>query len=98
VVYSRNAGLLASSEVERILNLLEKLGFTLFADELLNANNSDQPAILSGIEEFREHLGGELSVTLLTKIGRSMEVHEMDSRLVTAAIHELRDRRRMHNK
>lgn len=92
VIYSRNTGLLAAAPAARILNLLEKLGFKLFADELLNANNSDLPAILAGIEEFREHLGGDLSVTLLSEIGRSVEVHEMDPVPVAAAIAELRER------
>ena len=31
--------------------------------------------ILRGIEEFREHLGGELTITLLRDIGRGEEVH-----------------------
>ena len=92
VIYSRNTGLLAAPSAARILNLLQKLGFKLFADELLNADNSDQPAILAGIEEFREHLGGDLSITLLADIGRSIEVHAMDPKPVAAAISELRAR------
>ena len=94
VIYSRNAGLLDARSASRILNLLEKLGFTLFADELLNADNSDHLVILAGLEEFREHLGGELCVTLLTQIGQSVEVHEMDAGHIASAIHELRDRRK----
>ena len=92
VVYSRNIGLLAAPAAARILNLLEKLGFKLYADELLNADNSDLPTILSGIEEFREHLGGELSVTLLSEIGRSLEVHEMNPQQIVASVAELRAR------
>lgn len=92
VIYSRNTGLLASPSAARILNLLEKLGFKLFADELLNADNDDLPMILAGIEEFREHLGGDLSITLLSDIGRSVEVHEMDPRPIADAVAELRAR------
>jgi len=92
VIYSRNIGLLAAPSAARILDLLEKLGFKLFADELLNADNAELPAILSGIEEFREHLGGELSITLLSDIGQSVEVHEMDPRPLAAAVAELRER------
>jgi 3-dehydroquinate synthase len=95
VLYSRNTGLLDGVAAERVLGLLEKLGFTLFASELLNADNAELPALLSGLEEFREHLGGELSVTLLSEIGCSIEVHEMDSRPIAAAIHELRERKRV---
>jgi 3-dehydroquinate synthase len=94
VIYSRNIGLLAAPAAERVLVLLEKLGFRLFADELLNADNSDSPAILTGLEEFREHLGGELSITLLADIGRSVEVHAMEPGPVAAGIRELRERRR----
>jgi 3-dehydroquinate synthase len=48
--------------------------------------------VLGGLGEFREHLGGNLSITLLQGIGRSVEVHEMDSVRIIAAIHALRDR------
>jgi len=92
VIYSRNTGLLEPAAAARILDLLEKLGFKLFASELLNANNADLPALLSGIEEFREHLGGELSVTLLAAIGRSTEAHSLDPAVIAAAVVELRAR------
>jgi 3-dehydroquinate synthase len=92
VLYSRNAGLLAPPAAARILNLLEKLGFCLFANELLNADNIETSALLAGIEEFRVHLGGELSVTLLSDIGRSLEAHELEPRHIAAAVAELRAR------
>ena len=92
VIYSREIGLLPAASTARILNLLEKLGFQLFADELLNADNANLPTLLSGLEEFREHLGGELSITLLAAIGRSVEVHEMNPRLIAVAVAELRAR------
>lgn len=92
VIYSREIGLLKPASATRILNLLEKLGFKLFADELLNADNANLPTILSGLEEFREHLGGELSVTLLSEIGRGIEAHEMNPQPIAAAVAELRAR------
>ena len=92
VLYSRNAGLLAAASAERILTLLEQLGFKLFADELLNTDNHNRRAILAGLEEFREHLGGELTITLLKEIGRGVEVHAMDEAKIIAAIHALRAR------
>lgn len=93
VVYSRNAGLLDAASAERILKLLAQLGFRLFADELLNADGANRLTVLAGLEEFREHLGGELTITLLQEIGRGVEVHEMDEAKVVAAIHELRQRK-----
>ena len=94
VIYCREMGLLDPQSAGRILNLLEKLGFTIFADELLNTDDASRPVILSGLEEFREHLGGELSVTLLKGIGCAVEVHEMDPQKILAAVHELRSRKK----
>ena len=92
VIYSRRCGLLAAADGERILQLLQKLGFKLFSAELLKTSETNQPLILAGLEEFREHLGGELTITLLNKIGHGIEVHQMDSAMILAAIHEVRER------
>jgi len=94
VIYSRNVGLLDEKSAARILNLLEKLGFKLWADELLNANAANLLEILTGLEEFREHLGGELNITLLKEIGLGVEVQEMNQTKIIAAIHELRGRKK----
>ena len=92
VIYSRDIGLLDSASAERTLRLLETLGFELFANELLHTDSSQALVVLNGLEEFREHLGGELAVTLLQGIGRGVEVHEMVPAKVVAAIRELHDR------
>jgi 3-dehydroquinate synthase len=92
VIYSRNTGLLDEKSCERILRLLERLGFDLFANELLNVGSDGNLKIRSGLDEFREHLGGELTVTLLKEIGRGVEVHEMDHAKIVESIHELRQR------
>ena len=93
VVYSRNVGLLDGTSCDRILSLLEQLGFELFADELLDSDAHDQLLVFAGLEEFREHLGGELTITLLKEIGRGVDVHEMDQQKIVEAIHELRQRK-----
>jgi 3-dehydroquinate synthase len=84
--------LLKEESAERILKLLEQLGFDLFAGELLNAGSDGKPHVLTGLDEFCEHLGGELTITLLKEIGRGVEVHEMNQPKITEAIHELRKR------
>ena len=45
-----------------------------------------------GLREFREHLGGELTVTLLSDIGVGVEVHEIDEALMLQAIAWLKER------
>ena len=96
VIYAQKTGLLAAPTAERILNLLEQLGFDLFANELLNIGSDGQLQVLGGLNEFREHLGGELTITLLREIGHGVEVHEMNLPKVVEAIHELQERGNAH--
>ena len=91
-IYSRDMGLLDAASATRVLNLLENLGFTLFANELLHTDSANLPLVLAGLEEFREHLGGELTITLLKTIGSGVEVHEMQTPAVMKALHELQQR------
>ncbi|HEU6447938.1 MAG TPA: 3-dehydroquinate synthase [Verrucomicrobiae bacterium] len=91
-IYSREAGWLNEKSCDRILELLEKLGFKLFAGELLNDDARGNLRIFDGLEEFREHLGGQLTITLLKEIGRGAEIHKVDAKKIAAAIHELQKR------
>ena len=98
VLYSRNLGLLSSASAERICALLEQLGFDLFANELLHTDSDHGYIILRGLEEFREHLGGELTITLLKEIGAGVEVHEMNLAQVIEAAFELEKRHQKRRK
>lgn len=90
--YSVLTGLLEEGADERVVSLLEHLGFRIFHPALLREGDDGRPLILKGLDEFREHLGGELTITLLTDLGVGHEVHEMDSDKVLEAMHWLRDR------
>lgn len=92
LIYARSRGLLTDADCERILTLIEKAGFRLWHDSLEAREPDGQPCVLRGLEDFREHLGGELSITLVTAPGRAVEVHEMDHACVARAIAELRER------
>lgn len=93
VTYSKRMGFLDAESAERILRLLENLGFELFAPELLLPGKRREPQVLDGVEEFRQHLGGQLCLTLLSGIGQAFEVHEIDIARVLASIQELEKRR-----
>ena len=92
VVYSRRMGFLPPAGAERILSLIETLGFELFANELSNVDSEGDLMILKGLEEFREHLGGQLAITMLKEIGSGFEVHEMNDAVVVESIQELQER------
>jgi 3-dehydroquinate synthase len=90
--YSVLSGLLPAGEDDRVRALFERLGFTLWHSTCDARDGSGRLLLLAGIEEFREHLGGELNVTLLRAIGEGVEVHEMDPALIAQAIDWLRPR------
>jgi 3-dehydroquinate synthase len=90
--YSVLSGRLATGEDDRIVDLLERLGFNLWHDQLRQRDSRGVPLVLKGLADFREHLGGELTITLLTEIGRGQEVHEMDERIVGNCIDWLEQR------
>ncbi|MDB6022119.1 MAG: aroB [Pedosphaera sp.] len=92
VIYSRKMGFLEEASAERVLCLLEKLGFELYANELLHTDSDHSLMVLNGLEEFREHLGGQLAITLLKAIGTGFEVHEMQFSKIIEAIYELQER------
>jgi 3-dehydroquinate synthase len=94
VIYSRRMGFLPAAAAERVLRLIDELGFDLFANELLHADSEGALVVLTGLEEFREHLGGRLTITLLHEIGRGFEVHEMNATTVADSIRELEERHR----
>ncbi len=94
--YSVMAGLLSPNQSERIISLLQTLGFRLWEDELLSRDEMGNLEVLQGLREFREHLGGTLHITLLRNIGDGVEVNEMDEALVLESIHWLRDRYERH--
>ena len=91
-IYSRRMGYLDAASEERILRLLEILGFELFAHELLHVDSDGKLNVLNGLEEFREHLGGELTITLLKGIGEGFEVHSVEVPQMLKAIKELQAR------
>lgn len=91
-IYSCKLGLITEEVRDRVLQLFLDCGFSLYRPEL--ESELDHPmkkeSILHGLQEFREHLGGELTIMLLEEIGKGVEVHEVDLDLYKDAISDLR--------
>jgi len=84
--YSVLSGLLAEGEDEQVVRVLKRLGFTLWHEALRQKNAKGELSLLQGLEDFQEHLGGELTITLLADIGRGVEVHEMNAERIDRCI------------
>ncbi|HET9619894.1 MAG TPA: 3-dehydroquinate synthase [Kofleriaceae bacterium] len=81
--YSADAGLLAEAEFARIVDVLAQLRLPVWHDALRSR------AVLDGLAEFREHLGGELCITLLHGIGRGVDARDIAIDRVERAIEGL---------
>lgn len=86
-IYSQLLGLISQEEVNRIITLLKNLGFTLYHEKL---GENDKLNLWDGLNEFREHLGGQLTITILEKLGKGREIHEVDFELMKQAVDELK--------
>ena len=92
--YSVEAGLLDPASGERIIRLLDELGFRLYDSALEARDDAGQLRVVEGLREFREHLGGELTISLLRAPGQAVNVHEMDLPRVAGCIAWLSARHR----
>jgi 3-dehydroquinate synthase len=84
VVYSSLAHGLAMPVVESTLQVFRNLQLLTYHDLLQTS------AIFDGLEEFRQHLGGRLTLTMLSDVGKMLQVHEVDYNKMRQAIEVLR--------
>src|SRR5690625_3222898 len=91
-VYANLKNWLSDDELELILSGLEACGFPLWNDEFEWRNEQGEREIIQGLEDFREHLGGELTVTFPRGIGARQEVSEIDRELLEEALQRLASR------
>ncbi len=98
LTYSKLSGLLGEADCHRAIDALEAVGFEVFSDRMIDHSGEGAcTELLEGLEEFREHLGGELTIMLLKKIGLGVEVHTMDRALIGRAALELASRAAVKN-
>ena len=86
--YSYISGRLSAEDVKSIIKLLKNVGFAV--THPLMEIKDENSVILKGLNEFREHLGGKLTIMLLDAIGKGVEVHELDQTLLIKASEWLR--------
>ncbi len=86
VTYSNMIGLLNQKDLTRILNVLEAIGFRI---KIPIQTNVQIDNLLGGIQEFREHLGGKLTITLIKNIGTKIDVNKIDLKIMRNAIKKL---------
>jgi 3-dehydroquinate synthase len=83
-LYSSLALGLPLADADAVVRCLGDLGFTLGHPAL-----HDEAGLLEGLEEFRQHLGGRLTLTMLRGVGDPIDVHEIDRARMSEALRRL---------
>ncbi|MBA2540730.1 MAG: 3-dehydroquinate synthase [Deltaproteobacteria bacterium] len=78
--YSVETGLLDEDSFATFVGLLEQLRLPTWHPALLD------PALLGGLDEFRQHLGGELTLTMLAGVGNGVDCRDVQTAIVARSI------------
>lgn len=85
-IYSTMKYGFAESDMLRVCQCLTTLGLPLWHDSVFPVDR-----LMQGLEEFRQHLGGRLTITMLQRVGEPINVHEVDEDIMKASIQTLYD-------
>ena len=91
-IYAHGQGWLSDDELAAITRGLMTAGFTPWFEELDARDMAGERAVFGGLRDFREHLGGELTVTFPRGLGARHEVHEIDlarMEIALSSLHQL---------
>ena len=91
-LYAAKIGLLEAVDAERVLKLIEGLELPIWHEALELKDPKGRRRVFNGLEEFREHLGGELTVLLLKETGVGVDVHEIDESIWEECAEDLKVR------
>jgi 3-dehydroquinate synthase len=89
--YAAVKGFITAAQRDRIIRALAAVGLPVW-DGLLEEDVRDgAPALLDGLEDFREHLGGRLTLTMPRGIGCGVEIHDVDMAAMKECIRRLKE-------
>jgi 3-dehydroquinate synthase len=89
--YAMRTKLIARAELDRILAGLTACGLPIYHPLFAERAPDGTPALLAGLEQLREHLGGCLTITLPDGIGKKIEVNAVDRRVYEEGIRFLQE-------
>lgn len=90
-LYSARSGWLAEKDAWRAIGLLQELQLPIWHEALAWRDAEGRRRVFHGLEEFREHLGGQLTVLMLEEIGTGFDLHELEEDRLEACMEELKE-------
>ncbi|MDY0145262.1 MAG: 3-dehydroquinate synthase [Kiritimatiellia bacterium] len=85
-LYGACLGLLPETQARRLIDTLRTCGLPVFTPELAQMDRRGRLTVLDGLEDFRAHLGGELTITFPAPLGARIELHSIDETLMADCI------------
>ncbi|MCL1126896.1 3-dehydroquinate synthase [Shewanella surugensis] len=89
-LYAQEMAWLNTENIHRIIKLIKSLGFELWHHSLEMEDDKAEPLVMQGLEEFRQHLGGKLSIPILTNVGTFRNAEMIDINKMKAALTQLK--------
>ena len=89
ILYAARCGFVTEADACRVINGLAESGLPVWDDSLNCRDHNGCRLVYAGIDEFREHLGGELHITFPHPLGDKVEVGELNMRHLEQSICEL---------
>lgn len=84
--------LIDKAAMECVLSAMEHSGLVLWHEALARRSQDGGLEVLSGLDQFRQHLGGELTLAMPHGLGDMVFINELSSTLVEKAIGFLKER------
>ena len=91
-LYSSRVHKLSRLDARRVVGCLSQIGLPTSHPRL-----ADKATLFNGLEEFRQHLGGELTITMIDEPGQPLNVNTINYTEMSAAIDELMEMSRGEN-
>ncbi len=88
--YACEIGLITHEDFDTIIGALRGVGLAVYSALLEKKEPDGKLSLLQGLDDFREHLGGRLHITLPGPIGRAVEINQIDPTIVTRGIQALK--------
>ena len=84
-------GFISTVERDRVCAAMRRCGMELYHPALSKRSSAGGTlAVAAGLEEFRQHLGGRLTLTMPDGLGKKREIHELPAKLVEDAVEWLK--------
>jgi 3-dehydroquinate synthase len=85
LLYAADLGFISSAEADLLITVLASAGFRLWDEVLELTDSRGRRAVLAGLDHFREHLGGDLTLAMPNGLGRQQDIHQLvESRFLEA--------------